>query len=124
MERIGVRTSVNRCRLFAALLAVVIASGSLGLAQRADDRAVDQAQQAAIERITSREGGRDLTVRIGSDAQTEFLTNTDVRVRGTGSVMRNNDGEARPFSYEAVVNTRNGNVSDIQYDGGESGVRP
>ena len=116
MERIEVRTSVNRYRLFAALLAVVIATGSLGLAQRADDRAVNQAQQAVRERITTREGGRDLTVRFGSDARTEFSTNTDVRVRGTGSVMRNNDGKARPFSYEAVVNTRNGNVSDIQYD--------
>ena len=42
MERIEVRTSVNRCKLFAALLAVVIASGSLGLAQRADDRAVER----------------------------------------------------------------------------------
>jgi hypothetical protein len=26
------------------------------------------------------------------------------------------DGKVRPFSYEAVVNTRNSDVSDIHYD--------
>ena len=28
----------------------------------------------------------------------------------------NNDGKSRNFSYEAVVNNRNRNVSDIRYD--------
>ena len=115
MERIRMTTSVGRGRLFGALLAVVIASGSLGLAQGSDGWAIDQAQRAVRDRIVSREGGRALTVQFGSDARTE-LSNADVRVRGTGSVMRSTDGKSRPFSYEAVVNTRNSSVSDIQYD--------
>jgi hypothetical protein len=117
MQCTGMSTSMNRCRLFGAWLAAsVIASGGLGVAQRADDWAVDQAQRAVTERITSREGGRDLTVRFGSDVRTEFPSNTNVRVRGTGTVTRIDDGKARPFSYEAVVNTRNSNVSDLKYD--------
>ena len=117
MQCTGMSTSMNRCRLFAAwLAATVIASGGLGVAQRADDWAVDQAQRAVTERMTSREGGRDLTVRFGSDARTEFPSNTNVRVRGTGTVTRIDDGKARPFSYEAIVNTRNSNVSDLKYD--------
>src|SRR4026208_2259785 len=96
--------------------AVVSASSSLGLAQGSGDRAIEQAQRAVRERITSREGGRDLIVRFASDARTESASNAQVRVRGTGSLMRSNHGKSRTFSYEAVVNTRNSNVSDIQYD--------
>jgi hypothetical protein len=115
MERIGVKTSMRRWTLFAALLAVGIGSSSPGLAQDADDWVIDQAQRAVRERMTSREGERDVTVRFRSDARTESSSNTDRRVRGTGSVLRS-DGQVRPFSYEAVVNTRDSNVSDIHYD--------
>jgi hypothetical protein len=118
MERFGTRTLMNRCTCAAVLtfLAVVFASSSLCLAQGSGDRAIDQAQRAVRERITSREGGRDLIVRFASDARTESASNAQVRVRGTGNLMRSNDGKSRTFSYEAVVNTRNSNVSDIQYD--------
>jgi hypothetical protein len=118
MKRLGTRTVMNRCTCAAIVtfLAVVIASSTLGLAQGSADRAIDQAQRAVRERITSREGGRDLIVRFASDARTESASNAQVRVRGTGSLMRSNDGKSRTFSYEAVVNTRNSKVSDIQYD--------
>lgn len=118
MKRLGTRTVMNRCTCAAIVtfLAVVIASSTLGLAQGSADRAIDQAQRAVRERITSRESGRDLVVRFASDARTESASNAQVRVRGTGSLMRSNDGKSRSFSYEAVVNTRNSNVSDIQYD--------
>jgi uncharacterized protein YcfJ len=118
MERLGIGTSMTRCTRVAVstFLAVVLAVGSLGLAQGSQDRAVDQAQRAVSERITNREGGRDLIVRFGNDARTESASNAEVRVRGTGSLQRSNDGKSRLFSYEALVNTRNSNVSDIQYD--------
>jgi Protein of unknown function (DUF3011)/YMGG-like Gly-zipper len=98
------------------LLAVVSAGGSLGLTQGSGDRAIDQAQRAVREQITSREGGRDLMAHFNNDARTEFKSNAEVRVRGTGAFSRNNDGKSRNFSYEAVVNNRNRNVSDIRYD--------
>jgi hypothetical protein len=105
---------MSRGTLFAALLAVVIGGNSLGVAQGPDDWAIDQVQRAVRERMASREGERDVTVRFRSDARTESSSNT-LRVRGTGSVLRS-DGQVRPFSYEAVVDTRNSNVSDIHYD--------
>jgi hypothetical protein len=118
MERLGIGTSMNRCTRVAVstFLAVVLAVGSLGLAQGSEDRAIDQAQRAVRERITNREAGHDLIVRFGNDARTESASNAEVRVRGTGSLQRSNDGKSRLFSYEAVVNTRNSNVSDVQYD--------
>ena len=147
MKNIGVSTLVNRNTFFAVftLLALILAGGASGslssvLAQGSGDRAIDQAQQAVRGQITSREGGRNPTVVFNSDAQTEFISNTGVRVRGTGAFSRNNDlrynndprynnGQSRNFSYEAIVNNRyrnrnrNGNVSGIRYDwrGGWSG---
>jgi hypothetical protein len=115
MERLGMNVS-ERSRLCAAVLMMVVASGSLAVAQGADNRAIDQAQRAVSDRITSQEGGAAVAVRFGRDASTEFPSNTNVRVRGTGSVVRNNDGRTRPFSYEAVVDNRTSNVSNIRYN--------
>jgi Protein of unknown function (DUF3011)/Ricin-type beta-trefoil lectin domain-like len=146
MKNIGVSALMNRNTFFAAftMLAVTLAGGASGslssvLAQGSGDRAIDQAQRAVREQITGREGGRNPTVVFNSDAQTEFISNTGVRVRGTGAFSRNNDshyansrnndGQSRNFSYEAIVNNRyrnrnsNGNVSGVRYDwrGGWSG---
>src|SRR2546428_6292415 len=137
MKNIEVSALAPRNTFFAAfaLLALILASGSLSrvLAQDLGDRAIDQAQGAVREQITSRESGRNPTVVFNSDAQTEFIWNRGVRVRGTGAFSRNNDprynkdsrynnGESRSFSYEAIVNNRNrdrdsdNNVSGIRYD--------
>src|SRR6266545_1591637 len=137
MKNIEVSALVNRNTIFAAfaLLALILASGGLSsvLAQGWGDRVIDQAQRAVREQITSREGGRNPTVVFNSDAQTEFIWNRGVRVRGTGAFSRNNvsrynndprynNGESRNFSYEAIVNNRNrsrnsnGNVSGVRYD--------
>jgi hypothetical protein len=98
------------------LLAVVIASGGVGFAQGSEGWAIDQVQRAVREEITSREGERDLAVRFDRDARTESRSNTNLRVRGTGRVVRSRDGRSRPFSYDADVNTRNSDVSDVHYD--------
>ena len=118
MKPTGIRSSMDRRILLAAVtvLVGVIAGGSLSLAQGSEDRAIDQAQRAVSQRIASQDGDRDVTVEFGRDARTEFASNTDIRVRGTGTVTRSADATSRPFSYEAVVNTRNGTVSTIRYD--------
>jgi len=144
MKNVRIYILANRIRLFAAfaLIAVALAgsaSGSLSqvLAQDSGDRAINQAQRAVREQIISREGGRGQTVLFNSDASTEFKSNTEVRVRGTGTLSNNNDGRdnnarnndrrSRDFSYEAIVNNRyrnnTNNVSGIKYDwrGGWSG---
>jgi hypothetical protein len=142
MKYIGASRFVSRNTFFAAfiLLAVIVASGGLNsvLAQRWGGRAIEEAQQAVREQIINqeggrdrREGGRDPTVLFNSDASTEFRSNAEVRVRGTGAFSQNNDwgnrgnndGRSRAFSYEAIVNNRNRNVSGVKYNwrGGWSG---
>ena len=86
---------------FAAVIVVagVIASGSLVVAQGSADRtarAIDQAQRAVREQIASQDSARNLTVQFGPDARTEFPSNADVRVSGTGSVARRTDRMSRP----------------------------
>ncbi len=106
MKNIRVSALVSRRTLFSAftLLVVILASDSRDgvLAQGSKDRtgsrewAIDRAQQAVRERITSREGGRDPTVLFNSDTKTEFKSNREVRVRGTGTFSRNNDWHNNP----------------------------
>ena len=117
MQRFGIGTSTSRGPVFAVLTLLIVGAAIVrpALAQRPDDR-VDQAQRAVSDRITSQEADRNVTVRFANDARTEFPSNDDVRVRGTGTATRNNNGASRPFSYQAVVNTRNRNVTGIQYD--------
>ena len=116
MERIRMRTWTDRCTLFAAGLAIVVGSSSVGEAQRSDTWAIDQTQQAVRERIASREGERDVTVRFAASPRVESPSNNSLRVRGTGTASRGRDRKSRAFSYDAVVNTRNNNVSDVNYN--------
>ena len=121
MKNIRVRTMVHRNILFAVfiLLAVVVASGSPSkplIQPRSGNRAIEQAQQAVREQITSREGRRNPIVQFNNDAQTESQSNATVLIRGTGILLQNNNGRSRNFSYEAVVNNRNRKVSAINYD--------
>ena len=120
MKNTGIGAVIGQRILLAAFtLMVVVLSGSSmsrSMAQGSMDWTINEAQRSVRERITSREGGRDLNVRFNNDARTEYKSNTEVRVSGTGAFSRNNDGQSRNFSYEAVVNNRNRNVSGIKYD--------
>jgi hypothetical protein len=131
---------VFRSLLPSAIVALaVFAVGSLSTAQAqgSEDRAIGQAQRAVKLRIISQEGGRNLTVLFNTDAQTDFRSRMEVRVRGTGSFSRNNDsgypyspnyyqrnndarsngGRSRDFSYEAIVSrNRYASVSGVRYD--------
>jgi hypothetical protein len=114
MKRIDTRTSMARCALVNTALAIVIGSGSLVVAQSARTWAVDQAQRAVREQMTSDDG--DIALRFNNDARTDSSSNNRSRVRGSGTAVRDCDGKSRPFVYDAVVNARTSNVSDVHHD--------
>lgn len=134
MKNVGVYALTNRIGLFAvcALLAVILTGvgRSEVVPQGSEDQAINQAQRAVRDQIMNREGGRGQTVLFNRDATSEFKSNREVRVRGTGTLSRNNEwrdnnarnnnGGSREFSYEAIVNNRyrnnTNNVSGIRYD--------
>jgi len=75
MKRIEIGTSINGRLWCAAVIVVagVIASGSLVLAQGSTDRtarAIDQVQRAVRERIVSQDNARTLTVKWFPSART------------------------------------------------------
>ncbi len=144
MKNESVYALANRLGLFAvcALFTVIFAVGTSGglnsvSAQDSDDRAISQAQRAVRTQIINREGGRGQTVMFNRDGTSEFKSNTEVLVRGTGILSnsgnsrgnnaRNNNAGSREFSYEAIVSNRyrnnTNNVSGIRYEwrGGWSG---
>jgi hypothetical protein len=150
MKTIEVLNLVNRKIMLAifTLLAFGLLGASLNSvrAQSSTNTAVDRAQEAVRQRIISQEGRRDnqdsrstLSVRFNDDPQTIAKSRIEVRVRGTGTFLRNNnlrnsdqrypdarnntsyrndDRRSREFSYEATVNSRSryGSVSAIRYD--------
>lgn len=137
MKNVGLYTLANRIGLlpaFALIAAILLGSTSgrlsQALAQDSGDRAVSQAQRAVRDQIINREGGRGQTVSFNNDATSEFRSNTEVLIRGTGNMSRSNDtrnngvgnnnSRSRGFTYEAIVNNRyrnnTSNVSGIKYD--------
>ena len=122
MKEIEVCTSVNHNTFLAAvtLLAVILAAGSLNtvLAQGSQDRTIERAQQAVRQLIISQDGQRNLTVLFNNDAQTTFISRTEVRVNGTGTFTDDIGGRSRTFTYEAIVNprSRSGGVTGVTYD--------
>jgi hypothetical protein len=114
VSQIEMSTGMSRRALLATVLAVVVGSVTLDSAQGSNEWAIDQAQRAVREQIAGDEG--NVAVRFAGDARTESPSNTDRRVRGSGSAVRDRDGKSRPFSYLAVVDTRTSNVSDVRYD--------
>jgi hypothetical protein len=131
------------------VFALLLASGNLSKvsAQGSGAWAIAQAQRAVRQQIINqesqqesrqdgrqdgrREGWGGSTVTFNRDTQTESISNSGVRVSGTGTFSinnnarygngRNNAARSREFSYEATVNNRNrnnsySNVSDIRYE--------
>jgi hypothetical protein len=114
VDSIRLGTLISRCTLLAFVLVGVAGCGSLSATQRSDDRAIDQAQRAILERIATPDG--NVMVRFAADVRTDSPSEASRRVRGSGMVVRSNDGKARSFSYGAVVNTSNSQVQDVHFE--------
>jgi hypothetical protein len=128
MKNLGIYQIERRSVILSLVisLAVILSMGAIGVvAQGSKDQVIDQAQSAVREQIINQEIGRDQVVAFNNDAFVETASNSAMRVRGTGSLsrnsgsqntrVRNGDGEARVFSYEASVSGRNRAVSGIRY---------
>jgi hypothetical protein len=83
---------------------------------RYDRNSIYQAQQAVRNRIVNESGGgSNANITFNRDANSNYISNNETRVTGTGYVSRSGRrGGQRTFSYEATVR-RNGRVTDIRY---------
>jgi hypothetical protein len=83
---------------------------------RYDRNSINQAQQAVRNRIIRDIGGGTTpSINFNRDANSQYISNNETRVTGTGSYYRGGRrGNPRNFTYEATVR-RNGRVTDIRY---------
>lgn len=107
----------NSALMTSMTLIVLVLGGKITLAQ--DDHSIQRAQQAIRDRILSDEGrfrNRDQDVHFNNDARTQFISNAETRVTGSGVFVRTNEGRSRDFFYEATINVRNGIVKRARYN--------
>jgi hypothetical protein len=102
----------------ALLLALSLAAGEFATARAQEDYAVNLAQQAVRDRIIREQGGTQASVNFGGRRRVETYSAGSNRtgVRGEGTFRRDTDGRRQRFTYEAVVNTRNGRVQSATYN--------
>lgn len=111
----------KRFRAFAAcagLLAAVVAFGSQAPAFAQANDAIARAQDAVRERILREQGGSYASVNFQGRRRVETyaVANNQTGVRGEGTFARDSSSRRQRFSYDAVVNTRNGRVLRLNYN--------
>jgi len=102
----------------AGLVAFALAAGAASPALAQDDYAVNLAQQAVRERIVRENGGSQSSVNFGGRRRVETYAAGGNRtgVRGEGTFARDSSTRRQRFTYDAVVNTRNGRVQSVNYN--------
>ena len=114
----------------AALLLVFAASMlSVGSASVFQNRNVIAARQRIRERMIREQAGNNPSVRFNDNESFESISNSETRMRGTGTYYRDsNFGRGRDFSFDAVFDIRSGNLRSLNYsfggNGGDSGPPP
>ena len=114
MARIAKKYSLVLLGMVACAFMVMPAGAQQDRGYGQQDRSytIDRAQAAVRDRILERDG-RDTEVRFNNDPNVTFVSNAQ-RVTGTGSAFRS--GRRREFTYDSTVNTRNGNVQNVNYN--------
>jgi len=121
--------SIARYALLAGVSLFIIIASVGANATHAQNRrgyAIEQAQRAVRDRILNENGGRDANLDFDRNVEDFNVSNNEIGVKGSGILYRNNRRDQRRFVYEARVNTRNGNVDQINYrfrNGGVDGGR-
>ena len=108
---------------FAFLLCLFSATFS-ATAQENPQYAVERAQNAVRDRIINDRGNNvDVTFPEWQRAQTYYVSNTLTGVRGEGMyAWRNNYRRTERFTYDVVVNVRNGRIDRLNYSAGSGGT--
>ncbi|HEV2765296.1 MAG TPA: hypothetical protein VGV38_20100, partial [Pyrinomonadaceae bacterium] len=100
-----------------AVLAAVLACGASAPAHAQETYAVQRAQEAVRERILREQGSRgNVSFPAGWRAETYRVDNNQTGVRGEGTFARDYNDRTQRFTYEAIVNTRNGRTSRVTYN--------
>ena len=105
-----------------ALLLFAAVSPSQAQQDKQTRYAIERAQIGVSGKIIEERGGTwdDVTFD-QARTQTWRVSDRLTGVRGAGSYAPREGGNSRPFTYEATVNHRNGNIERVSYDWGRGG---
>jgi hypothetical protein len=107
----------KKCFVFAFLLCLTIGAAISITAQQNPQYAVERAQNAVRDRINTDRGNNvDVTFPEWQRAQTYYVSNSLTGVRGEGMyAWRNDYRRTERFTYDVVVNVRNGRIDRLSY---------
>src|SRR6516164_5375979 len=87
-------------------------------------RNIDQAQTRIQERMIREQGGSNPSVRFNNDSSFEKVSNSETRVRGSGTYFRDRNDPGRNFTFESIFNVNNGTLRTLNYSFTGSGGGP
>jgi hypothetical protein len=105
--------------LFTCIL--ILSTQSYGQPQ---SRNIDQAQTRIQERMIREQGGSNPSVRFNNDSSFEKVSNSETRVRGSGTYFRDRNDPGRNFTFESIFNVNNGTLRTLNYSFTGSGGGP
>lgn len=116
------RTFVSGAGLLALLLLAAVPA-SPGQQDRQTRYAVERAQIGVSGKIIQERGGDWSSVTFDqARTQTWRVSDRQTGVRGAGRHAPSTGSQARAFTYEAVVDHRNGSIQQVSYDMGGGGM--
>lgn len=118
MKIAGHEVRKSRFIFFISLLIIALAvlRPDSADAQRNSTYTIEKGQQALREKLLREVGGRDPLVIFNEDADRFVVSRSESGVRGSGVFVRNFEGRRRNFTYQVVLNSRNGNVERMLYE--------
>lgn len=98
-------------------LVFVIAIAMLAAAVTpAQVRNVNEAQSEIRQRMIREQGGNNPSVQFNDGGRFETVSNSETRVRGSGTYFRNRNESGRRFNYTAVFRVRDGDLRSLTYN--------
>jgi len=82
---------------------------------RDEQSRISTAQGRIRERIIREQGALNARVTFNNDSRVDPEGYNRVHVRGTGSFYRGQSRNGRDFTYDALYDTRNGNIQNLNY---------
>ncbi len=105
------------------LLTIIFSVGTATLVS-AQLRNINDAKQRIRQRMIQEQAGRNPEVRFNSDEQFSAVSNTETRVQGSGTYLKDRNDPGRSFNYDAIFVIQGGALRTLNYNftgGGDSG---
>ena len=102
--------------VWTTMLLTLAVVGLSALPLAAQYRNLNAIQQRIRERMIREQGGYQPSVQFNNDSSFDSLSTFETRVRGTGIYFNGPNDRGRDFRYDAVFDSRNWNLRNLNYN--------